>query len=51
MNSLANFYIVKTSDKIIEPTEKTSKLVILEENEIKNKLKLPYQKEVIKIFF
>ena len=50
MNSLANFYIVDISDKIIEPTEDLSKLVILSKKEIEDKLALPYQKEAIKIF-
>lgn len=51
MNSLANFYIVEVSEEIEEPTEKESKLVILEKNEIKEKLVLPYQKEAINLFF
>ena len=50
MNSLANFYIVEVSDHITEATEKESKLVILEQSEIKDKLALPYQKESINFF-
>ena len=50
MNSLANFYIVDVSDYITEATEKESKLVILEQSEIKDKLALPYQKEAINLF-
>lgn len=50
MNYLANFYIVDVSEHITEATEKESKLVILEQSEIKDKLALPYQKEAINLF-
>lgn len=50
MNSLANFYIIEVSDEIKEPTEEGSKLVLIEPNKIKNSLKLPYQKEAIRLF-
>lgn len=51
MNSLANFYIVEINDETNVPTEENSKLVILKETEIRNKLTLPYQKEAINLFF
>ena len=50
MNSLANFYIVEVEDEIKEPTEEMSKLVIIKDIEIKDKLSLPYQKEAINLF-
>jgi len=49
MNSLANFYIVDINDEVIEPTEKSSKLLILKE--LKDKLPLPYQNEAINLFY
>lgn len=49
MNSLANFYIVGINDEVIEPTEKSSKLLILKE--LKDKLPLPYQNEAINLFY
>lgn len=51
MNSLANFYIVEITDEINEPSEESSKLIVLEESEIKDKLQLPYQKEAINIYY
>lgn len=50
MNSLANFYIVKVSDKIKEPTEEGSILVKVKEKDILEKLELPYQKKAIELF-
>lgn len=50
MNSLANFYIVEVNDNINEPTEKESKLVLLESDKIIDSLTLPYQKEAIRLF-
>ena len=50
MESLANFYIVSISDKIVESTEKESVLVKLSKEELIDKLVLPYQKEAIKIY-
>ena len=50
MESLTNFYIVDICDKIQKPTEKLSKLVIIELEEIISKLELPYQKEAIKLY-
>ncbi len=50
MESLANFYIVEVSDKIKTPTEKESKLVTINQNEILSKLALPYQKEAVKLY-
>lgn len=50
MESLANFYIVKVSDIIIEPTEKDSKLVKVSKEELISKLPLPYQKKAIELY-
>lgn len=50
MNSLSNIYIVKVKDTIKEPTEKESKLIILDKKDILNNLSLPYQKEAIKLY-
>ena len=50
MESLANFYIVKVDDKIIEPTEKNSKLVKVSSKDLIDKLSLPYQKKAIELY-
>ena len=50
MESLANFYIVEVSDKILEATEKESKLVRIKLDNLKDKLPLPYQKKAIELF-
>lgn len=50
MNSLSNIYIVEIEDTIKEPTEKESKLIMLEEKDVLKNLSLPYQKEAIKIY-
>lgn len=50
MESLANFYIIEVSNKIENPTEKISKLELVDKNEILSKLPLPYHKEAIKIY-
>lgn len=50
MESLANFYIVDVNDKIEQPTEELSKLVIIEKDEIISKLALPYQKEAVRLY-
>lgn len=50
MNSLANFYIVKVEDDILEPTESVSKLVLVSKDEIMSKLLLPYQYKAMQMF-
>ena len=50
MESLANFYIVKISDEIKEPTEKGSVLVKKSKEELIDGLQLPYQKKAIELF-
>lgn len=50
MNSLANFYIVKVEDDILEPTESVSKLVLVNKEEIMSKLLLPYQSKAMQMF-
>ena len=50
MNSLANFYIVKVEDDILEPTENVSRLVLVSKDEIMSKLLLPYQSKAMQMF-
>lgn len=50
MESLANFYLVKVSDEILEATEDGSNLVILDEKELLKRLSLPYQKKAIELY-
>ncbi|MBQ6324106.1 MAG: NUDIX domain-containing protein [Bacilli bacterium] len=50
MESLANFYLVKVSDEILEATENVSNLVILDEKELLKRLSLPYQKKAIELY-
>ena len=50
MESLANFYIVNISDKIVPNTEECSKLVRVGKHNLINKLPLPYQKKAIELY-
>jgi 8-oxo-dGTP diphosphatase len=50
MESLANFYIVNVSKKIIPPTENESTLIKLNQDELLSKIVLPYQKEAIRLY-
>ena len=50
MESLANFYLVKVSDDIVEATEEGSNLVILDEKELLERISLPYQKKAIELY-
>ena len=50
MESLANFYLVKVSDEIIDATEEGSNLVILDEKELLERISLPYQKKAIELY-
>ena len=50
MESLANFYLVKVSDDIIDATEEESRLVVLDEVELLDRLSLPYQKKAIELY-
>ena len=50
MESLANFYITKISNDIVDNTEKESKLVKVKKKELIKILPLPYQKKAIELY-
>ena len=50
MESLANIYIIHVSNKIEKPTEDSSRLVILNSEDVFSKLALPYQKEAVRLY-
>ena len=51
MKSVAHIFLVDIEDKILEPLEKESRLVIVDKSMVLEKLKLPYQIKAIEMYF
>lgn len=50
MRSVAHIFLVDIEDKILEPLEKESRLVIINKNMVLEKLELPYQIKAIEMY-
>lgn len=50
MESLVHIFLVDLDSKILSPLEKESELIIIDKNDLLEKLELPYQKKAIEMY-